>query len=99
MVRLDRLQFARGGHLCEYVWPITFVFALTASAEGLALRLEGLRVLGVPMPRLLHPAITTFEGETEGRYRFQVEARLPLFGLLVRYSGWLVRGDGEASSP
>ena len=24
-----------------------------------------------------------------GRYEFEVEAHLPLFGLLVRYKGWL----------
>jgi hypothetical protein len=34
--------------------------------------------------------VRTFECERDGRYRFEVEARLPLFGLLVRYSGWLV---------
>jgi len=27
--------------------------------------------------------------ERNGRYHFEVEARLPVFGLLVRYAGWL----------
>jgi hypothetical protein len=85
------VQSARGDRLCEHVWPGTFVFALVASPDGLALKLHGLRVLGVPMPRPLHPAIVTLESEREGRYRFDVEARLPLFGLLVRYAGWLER--------
>jgi hypothetical protein len=84
------VQYERGGFLFERVGPTTFVFTALASAEGLALRLDGFRVLGVPLPRLLHPAVRTFECECDGRYRFEVEARLPLFGLLVRYHGWLV---------
>jgi hypothetical protein len=38
---------------------------------------------------LLHPAVRTLESERDSRYRFEVEATLPLMGLLVRYSGWL----------
>jgi hypothetical protein len=83
------IQFRRGGFLHERVGPTTFVFAPLASSEGLALRLDGFRVLGIPLPRLLHPTVRTFERERDGRYEFEVEAHLPLFGLLVRYSGWL----------
>jgi hypothetical protein len=83
------VQYERGGFLRERVGPTTFVFTALASAEGLALQLDGLRVLGVPLPRLLQPAVRTFECERGGRYHFEVEARLPLFGLLVRYAGWL----------
>ena len=43
------------------------------------------------MPHMLHPAVRTFESERDGRYHFEVEAHLPLVGLLVRYSGWLER--------
>ena len=85
------VQYERGGLLRERVAISTFVFATVASADGLALRLDGFRLLGVPMPRMLHPAVSTFESERDGRYRFEVEAHLPLFGLLVRYSGWLER--------
>ena len=65
------------------------MFTLDASPAGLALVLTGVRFLGVPLPRLLHPAVRTMESERGGRYCFEVEAILPLFGLLVRYSGWL----------
>lgn len=92
------VQFAHGDLLCEYVWPVTFLFALVPSADGLALRLQGLRVLGLPLPRLLHLTITTIESERDGRYRFQVDARLPLFGLLVRYAGWLERAAGAPNA-
>jgi hypothetical protein len=83
------VQYERAGFLRERVGPTTFVFTALASADGLTLRLDGFRVLGLPLPRLLHPTVHTFERERDGRYHFEVEARLPLFGLLVRYSGWL----------
>jgi hypothetical protein len=84
-------QYASGGLLYERVGPTTFVFTPLASEEGLALRLDGFRVLGVPLPRALHPVVRTFEREQGGRYHFEVEAHLPLFGLLIRYAGWLER--------
>jgi hypothetical protein len=83
------VQYEQDGFLRERVGPTTFVFTPSASTEGLALQLDGFRVLGVPLPRSLHPVIRTFECERDGRYHFEVEARLPLFGLLVRYAGWL----------
>lgn len=95
--RFRSVQYARGGFLRERVGPTTFVFRPIASPEGLALRLEGFRVLGVPLPRLLHPAVHTFECERDGRYHFEVEARLPLFGLLVRYGGWLEEARSGSS--
>ena len=88
---LRSVQYEKDGLLRERVGPTTFVFAPLASAEGLALRLDGFRVLGLPLPRVLHPMVRTFECERDGRYCFEVEAQLPLFGLLVRYSGSLDR--------
>jgi Domain of unknown function (DUF4166) len=87
------VQYARGDYLCERIGIVTFEFAVVASAEGLALDLKGLRVLGIPVPRFLHPVVATFESERDGRYHFRVNSRLPLFGLLVAYSGWLERDD------
>jgi uncharacterized protein DUF4166 len=91
------VQYERGGLLRERVAIGTFVFRTIASADGLTLRLEGFRLLGVPMPRMLHPAVNTFESERDGRYRFEVEAHLPPFGLLVRYDGWLEPIVSEAT--
>jgi hypothetical protein len=90
-VQFRSVQYERGGFLCERAGPITFVFTPAASGRGLALRLDGFRLLGLPLPRLLHPSVRTWEGEDEGRYQFEVEARLPLAGLIIRYGGWLVR--------
>jgi hypothetical protein len=87
------LQYEHGGRLFERVGPSSLVFALDASPDGLALLLTGVRFLGVPLPRLLHPAVRTMESERDGRYHFEVEATLPLFGLLVRYAGWLEKAS------
>jgi hypothetical protein len=85
------VQYERDGLLRERVGPVTFVFTPLASEDGLALRLDGFRLLGVPLPRVLHPSVRTFEHERDGRYCFEVEAHLPLSGLLIRYGGWLQR--------
>ena len=85
------VQLESNGRLCERVGLVCLVSTLEASADGLALRLRELRVLGIPLPRILHPRVHTFECEKGGRYRFEAEAHLPLAGLLVRYAGWLER--------
>jgi uncharacterized protein DUF4166 len=90
-VRFRSVQYERGGFLCERAGPSMFVFTPVASGSGLALRLDGFRLLGLPLPRRLHPQVRTWECEREGRYRFEVEARMPLAGLIIRYDGWLVR--------
>jgi len=85
------LQYERRRLLRERVGPSTFVFALATSPDGMALKLKGVRFLGVPLPHFLAPTVATFESEREGRYHFEVEASLPLLGRIVRYQGWLKR--------
>jgi hypothetical protein len=85
------VQFEWNGLLAERIGMSCLMSALQASPEGLGLRLEKVRVLGMPLPRSLHPRVRTFESEQDGRYRFEAEAHLPLIGLLVRYTGWLER--------
>jgi len=90
MTLFRSVQYERKGCLCERAGPATFVFTPIASAEGLALRLDGFRVLGLALPPLLHPRVRTFECQRQGVYHFEVEARLPVLGLIVSYAGWLV---------
>jgi Domain of unknown function (DUF4166) len=85
------VQYERAGLLRERVGLAVFVFGLDTSADGMALKLEDVRVLGLPLPRWLSPSVRTFESQREDRYHFDVEARLPLLGLIVRYAGWLER--------
>ena len=48
------------------------------------------------MPRWLMPGGDSFETVEDGRFRFHVEIRLPLAGLVVRYRGWLEPGIAPA---
>jgi hypothetical protein len=83
------VQFERDGLLAERIGATCLLSAPEASEEGLAMRLHGVRVFGIPLPRFLHPRVRTFEREQDGVYQFEAEAHLPLVGLLVRYTGWL----------
>ena len=83
-------QFEQNGRLVETVKGARFEFRVEVDAEGQRLHLERMSVLGIPVPRALHPTMRTLESDRDGRYHFDVEARLPLgMGLLVRYRGWL----------
>lgn len=84
---------SRAGCLEERLGPATFRFALAADRERITWRLVGVRVLGIPAPLALFSGVTASESAESGRYRFDVEARLPVVGLLVRYAGTL---DAEA---
>ena len=92
------VQYEHGGLLRERVGPSTFVFRWTRQEMGWRWKLQGVRFLGVPLPRFMSPSVCTFESERDGRYHFEVEAALPLLGRLVRYVGWLSR-EGSAPAP
>ena len=83
-------QWAAGALLCERAGPMTMVFALLANGAGLRLELERCFVLGVPLPRVLHPRLEAVETEVDGAFQFDVSARFPTGGLLVRYRGKLM---------
>jgi Domain of unknown function (DUF4166) len=65
------------------------IMGVSADSSGLQLTMLGSRLLGVPLPRFLVPQIRAVETEQNGRFHFDVEARLPGFGRLVHYRGWL----------
>lgn len=82
-------QHQDGADIIERVGPAALHLRPAADADGLTLSLAGMRVLGLPVPRLLLPIVATREWEEEGRYRFEVDCRIRGLGRLVRYSGWL----------
>ena len=55
------VQYECGGHLCERAGAATFIFTPVASGNGLALRLDGFRVLGLALPRRLRPSVRAWE--------------------------------------
>ena len=77
------------GAILEAVGPARLTLVPAIVDGCLTLTLTGVRVLGFPLPRALLPVVATREYEVDGRYRFEVEARMPWFGRLVRYTGWL----------
>ena len=86
--RMRSRMWARDGLLCERLGMVTFAFALAAVDGVLVWNLRRVRALGVPLPARWF-GVRARESEGDGRYRFDVEARLPLVGLLVHYRGWL----------
>lgn len=90
-------QFAGRGRserlLCEGFGPLTFTMALVADGARLSLVLRGWRAFGIPMPLFLAPRSNAHETVEDGRFRFHVEIRHPLTGLIVRYRGWLVPAE------
>ena len=87
------VQSEGAGVLLERAGIVRFSFGLETTDARLRLKLQRLHVLGLPVPRALHPAIETDEREVAGRYHFDVAARLPLIGQLVHYTGWLEAQD------
>ena len=56
------------------------------------------RLLGLPLPRLLWPKIVAREGTEGSLYRFMIAIALPWGSPLVRYEGWLDGQDGSGRS-
>ena len=84
-----RLSF-RDGRLRERLGPLQFRYALLGNDGAIWWRVDGVRLFGLlPLPASLFEGVRCREFEQDGRYRFEVEARLPLVGRVIRYEGWL----------
>lgn len=81
------------GRIVERLGAATLYFRLEEKGGSLAMHLERMRFFGVPCPRFLLPAIVAREKGEEGRFRFEVEARVAGLGRVVGYSGYLVLPD------
>lgn len=64
-------------------------FALAVERSTLRYALRRWTVLGIPLPLALGPRSRASESVEDGRFRFDVEIRHPLTGLIVRYQGLL----------
>lgn len=87
----SRLWAGDDGLLMERLGLLQFGFRLHASREGLDWQVVRVRLLGVlPLPpRWFADVHSGCSVDRAGRYAFQVEAVLPLAGLVVRYQGTL----------
>jgi len=75
--------------LAEDFGPFRVLIALVPENGRLRLVIRGWRFLGLPLPLFLAPGGDTFEEERDGLFRFHVEIKSPITGLIVRYTGWL----------
>lgn len=75
--------------LAEDFGPFRVLIALVPDGGRLRLVIRGWYFLGLPLPLFLAPSGETFEEEQDGVFRFHVEIKSPLTGLIVRYTGWL----------
>lgn len=86
----------RDGLLHERLGAVHFRFWLHVSDGALWWQVAGVRLFGLlPLPLRLFEGVRCHACEVEGRYQFQVEARLPLIGCIVRYRGWLERASDD----
>lgn len=83
------------GHVSERLGLLHFLFGLDVcerdASDGRVLRwsVRRVSVLAVPLPLRWFAGVAADEFERDGRYRYEVDARLPWIGRLVRYEGWL----------
>jgi hypothetical protein len=80
------------GLLREKLGPVTFTFHLeyVPHKQEIQWILRNVKVLRVAVPVSWFSAVSARESHAGGRYWFDVNAALPLIGLLVQYRGWLI---------
>ena len=77
------------GDIVERYGPLAFRLAVLPDAAGLDLRLCGVRIVGLPVPRLLWPKVAAREEAAGGDFVFDVRVALPWGALLIHYRGRL----------
>jgi predicted DCC family thiol-disulfide oxidoreductase YuxK len=89
--RFRTVMAQEGPYLTERLaaLPVTFVYEARASRRGFSLHAVQVRFLGLPLPRLLRPTVSSRVGEWRGRYRFGVLAGFWFCGRVVSYAGYL----------
>ena len=75
--------------LAERFGLITVGLALVIEGDRLFLIPRRWSMLGIPLPRFLLPAGTSFETERDGQFCFDVEIAAPFIGLIAAYRGTL----------
>lgn len=93
----SHLRAAQGqqGAFVERLGPVAFVFEPMPTGSGLRWITREARLLGVRVPLTWFSGIEAGCEEADGRYRFDIEVRVPLLGMLVAYVGWLEVSDDE----
>lgn len=77
------------GHWTERSGPIRLRLTVRIVDGGWHWQQLGASLYGVPMPAALFAGTRAGKDIVDGRYRFSVELRLPVLGLLLAYGGML----------
>ncbi|KIC43399.1 NAD(P)-binding dehydrogenase [Ruegeria sp. ANG-R] len=82
----------------EKIGGLTIWLQPVPTETGLAIEIRRLCLFGIPCPRILLPRSASTESEdAQSRFRFDISARLPGIGLLIRYRGWLAPDHTQRS--
>lgn len=79
--------------LQERLGPIVLTFELAAEAERIVWSLHSARLALIPLPISWLLICAATESVENGRYCFDVSARVRGIGLIVHYQGWLVERE------
>lgn len=85
------LQRPGHGLVREQFGAVTVHMALIVESGTLRYEIRRWTLLGIPLPLWPGPPGRASESVEEGKFRFDVEMRHPLTGLIVRYRGLLSR--------
>ena len=77
------------GLLVERLGPLSITFQLEATEQQIRWTPRAGRVLGVCLPASFFKGVVASESMLDGRYHFDVQAALPVIGLVIHYRGWL----------
>lgn len=80
----------RRGQIVEHLGPLRLAFDLLEEDGRLVMTLTSMDTWGLPWPRRLMPRIVARETGAAGALHFQVQAVLPVVGLVADYRGHLL---------
>lgn len=86
----QRIGRGRNEHLIvERFGIVDVALALVVEGERLNLVPRRWAIAGIPMPKILLPRGESFEFQSDGQFRFDVEIDVPIIGHIVSYKGSL----------
>jgi len=85
----SRLVASTDGQLGERLGPARLRFRLDVDDGALSMKLDGVRVFGLPWPRSAFPTVHAREHGDGERFHFDIEVRFGALGTLVAYRGYL----------
>jgi len=79
----------QGDYLIEFLGPLALHFKAVEKGGALHYLFVKTKFMGVFLPNFLSPQVIASEEEVEGSYRFSVEVKMFLIGVVIAYSGEL----------